>query len=132
LISKVLPQAGDSWRKRSRKSLSSLRQDAKVGKIRTDLEGYIQTLTYYHAAASSTLRPSAGKPVYTSASNIARRYIRANIALLTVPPLPLTPSSTVPFRRDRDFVDRDILSEIHCKSSQPASRVGLVGLGGVG
>jgi hypothetical protein len=63
LISKVLPQAGDSWRKRSRKSLSSLWQDAKVGKIRTDLQGYIQTLTYYHAAASSTLWPSTGKPV---------------------------------------------------------------------
>jgi hypothetical protein len=62
LIMKVLPLAGDSWRERSRKVISSLRQDAKVGKIRSDLQGYIQTLTYYHAAASSTLRPSIGIP----------------------------------------------------------------------
>src|SRR5947207_6859804 len=46
--------------------------------------------------------------------------------------IPPTPTSTVPFRRDRDFVYRDILSEIHCRCSQPASRVALVGLGGVG
>ena len=62
LIMKVLPLAGDSWRERSRKVISSLRQDAKVRKIRSDLQGYIQTLTYYHAAASSTLRPSIGIP----------------------------------------------------------------------
>jgi hypothetical protein len=42
------------------------------------------------------------------------------------------PSSTVPFRRDPDFVDRDILPEIHQRCSKPASRVALVGLGGVG
>jgi hypothetical protein len=48
LIMKVLPLAGDSWREKSRKVISSLRQDAKVGKIRSNLQGYIQTLTYYH------------------------------------------------------------------------------------
>ena len=47
--------------------------------------------------------------------------------------LPLVrPSSTVPFRRDRDFLDRDILSTIRQKCCMPASRVALVGLGGVG
>jgi hypothetical protein len=61
LVRKVLPLPGDSWRERSRKSFSSLRQDAKVERIRTDLQRYIQTLTYYHAAAS-TLRPSIGIP----------------------------------------------------------------------
>jgi hypothetical protein len=60
LIRKVLPLSHDSWRERSRKAVSSLRQDGKVKKIRTDLQGYIQTLTYYHAAASSTLRPLIG------------------------------------------------------------------------
>jgi hypothetical protein len=60
LIRKVLPLPHDSWRERSRKAVSSLRQDGKVKKIRTDLQGYIQTLTYYHAAASSTLRPLIG------------------------------------------------------------------------
>jgi hypothetical protein len=42
------------------------------------------------------------------------------------------PSSTVPFRRDRDFVYRDILSDIYAKCSLPSARVALVGLGGVG
>lgn len=42
------------------------------------------------------------------------------------------PFSTVPFRRDPDFVDRDILAEVGEKCWKPASRVALVGLGGVG
>ena len=42
------------------------------------------------------------------------------------------PSTTVPFRRDPYFVDREILAEMHCKGQQSASRVALVGLGGVG
>lgn len=42
------------------------------------------------------------------------------------------PCSTVPFRRDNDFVYRDTLAEIHARCAQPAARVALVGLGGVG
>ncbi|GAB7336903.1 hypothetical protein MBLNU13_g01181t2 [Cladosporium sp. NU13] len=46
------------------------------------------------------------------------------------PPAPL---STVPFRRDPDFVQRGpLLEEIASKLSRPAARVALVGLGGVG
>jgi hypothetical protein len=44
----------------------------------------------------------------------------------------IKPSSTVPFRRDREFVYRAILSDIQTKCSEPAARVALVGLGGVG
>jgi hypothetical protein len=51
---------------------------------------------------------------------------------LDAPSTQPTPSSTVPLRRDRDFVHREILTEIQSKCSQPASRVALVGLGGVG
>ncbi|KAI9767614.1 MAG: hypothetical protein M1839_004471 [Geoglossum umbratile] len=108
VIMKALPVSGDSWARRGRKALGSLRYDAKVKKITAVVGGYIQTLTY-HAAASSTLRPSADRTL----------------------PRP-APSSTVPFRRDPHFVDREILAEIDCKSQQSASRVALVGLGGVG
>jgi hypothetical protein len=52
--------------------------------------------------------------------------------LLDPPSIRPTPSSTVPFRRDPDFVKRDILSDIQSKCSQPAARAALVGLGGVG
>ncbi|KAF7551743.1 hypothetical protein G7Z17_g4777 [Cylindrodendrum hubeiense] len=50
------------------------------------------------------------------------------------PDTPPTPSSTViPFRRDPKFVSRsDILERIHQLCFQPAGRMALVGLGGVG
>ncbi|EON69994.1 hypothetical protein W97_09260 [Coniosporium apollinis CBS 100218] len=49
------------------------------------------------------------------------------------PETPPSPSDTIPFRRDVDFVDRgEILNQIHEKCSAPASRAALFGLGGVG
>lgn len=58
------------------------------------------------------------------------RGLRLNLYLASRPP---KPSSTVPFRRDCDFVDRgDLLSRVDERCSQPAGRAALVGLGGVG
>ena len=58
------------------------------------------------------------------------RGLRLNLYLASRPP---KPSSTVPFRRDRDFVDRgDLLSRVDERCSQPAGRAALIGLGGVG
>ncbi|KAJ6050146.1 hypothetical protein N7444_006862 [Penicillium canescens] len=49
------------------------------------------------------------------------------------PDTPPSPVSTVPFRRDPDFVSRDtLLDQIHEKGSIAGSRVALVGLGVVG
>ncbi|KAK2764263.1 hypothetical protein FQN54_008955 [Arachnomyces sp. PD_36] len=49
------------------------------------------------------------------------------------PETPPSPLSIVPFRRDPDFINRGtILDQIHEKCSQPASRIALLGLGGVG
>jgi hypothetical protein len=59
VIMKALPASGDSWAKRKRKALGSLRYDAKVEKISAVVRGYVQTLTY-HAATSSSLRSLAG------------------------------------------------------------------------
>lgn len=43
------------------------------------------------------------------------------------------PLSTVPFRRDPDFVGRnEILNQLHEKASIAGSTVALFGLGGVG
>ncbi|KAF2731257.1 hypothetical protein EJ04DRAFT_566985 [Polyplosphaeria fusca] len=42
------------------------------------------------------------------------------------------PSSTVPFRRDNDFVFRDSLNEVRWICACPAGRAALVGIGGVG
>jgi len=60
-------------------------------------------------------------------------YLHFNSLFLLDRTLPRpAPTSTVPFRRDQHFVNRYILSKIHHKSQQSASRVALVGLGGVG
>ena len=42
------------------------------------------------------------------------------------------PCSIVPFRRDDKFVYRGALADIKERCAQPAARVALVGLGGVG
>ncbi|KAI9778954.1 MAG: hypothetical protein M1839_007765 [Geoglossum umbratile] len=106
----MLPISGDSRARRGGKALGSLWYGVKVEKITVVVRGYIQTLTY-HAAASSSLLKNP----------------------LTVQTLPHpAPSSTVPFRRDPHFIDRKIFTEIKYKSQQSASRVALVGLGGVG
>ena len=58
------------------------------------------------------------------------RGLRLNFYLASRPP---EPCSTVPFRRDPDFVDRvDLLSRVDERCLQPAGRAALVGLGGVG
>lgn len=44
----------------------------------------------------------------------------------------LIPHNTIPFRRDPDFVGRDVLTQVLEKTATPASRVALVGLGGTG
>jgi hypothetical protein len=130
VIEKALPLSSDSRFIRGRKALRSLRYDTKVEKITAVIRGYIQTLTY-HAAS---LRPLAGMtPLVFYSCSKHHSYLYSDRSFLIDRTLPrLTPSSTVPFRRDPHFVDRKILAEIHSKSQQSASRVALVGLGGVG
>jgi hypothetical protein len=60
VLAKTLPAQGDSWGRRGRKAILSIAQDAKVESITKILRGYIGTLTFYYAAASSTLRPLTG------------------------------------------------------------------------
>ncbi|KAL5344963.1 hypothetical protein ACLOAV_009916 [Pseudogymnoascus australis] len=57
LLAETLPVAGDSRFKKTTKALWSITQDSKVESITKTLRGYIVTLTFYHAAASSTLQP---------------------------------------------------------------------------
>lgn len=42
------------------------------------------------------------------------------------------PTILIPFRRDPDFIERDVLHDVVHKSKEPGARIGLVGLGGVG
>jgi hypothetical protein len=65
--------------------------------------------------------------------------------LIMIPTVPIgsdmlsSPLSTVPFRRDVDFVDRrpvssgdTLLEQIEQQCAMPAARVALVGIGGAG
>ena len=63
LIGKSLPQEGDSWRKKTSKALSSLRQDSNVAKITATLRMHIQGLTNYRLSASSALQTANGMAV---------------------------------------------------------------------
>lgn len=53
LNSSLVPQEGDTWRKKTGKAILILHQDAKVAKITTTLRTHVQSLINYHVAASS-------------------------------------------------------------------------------
>jgi hypothetical protein len=62
ILAKTLPELTDSWRKRGRKVLVSvLHHDAKVESITKILRNHIRIVTFYYAAASSTLQPLTGR-----------------------------------------------------------------------
>jgi hypothetical protein len=74
-------------------------------------------------------------PIHVQPGNVKGRPKRTttNIGVYAEPPeTPPRPSSTVPFRRDPDFVKRGIFDEIDQRCSVPGSWTALVGLGGVG
>lgn len=62
IIDKVSPTVNDSWAKRSRKAFASLKQESSADKICSTLKGYVQTLAFYQAAASSAIDPLNSKP----------------------------------------------------------------------
>ncbi|KAH7014907.1 P-loop containing nucleoside triphosphate hydrolase protein, partial [Ilyonectria destructans] len=64
---------------------------------------------------------------------VAQNYAPINAEIhVPLEPTP-QPFASIPFRRDRAFVDRgDILNQIDSRCSESAGRVALVGLGGMG
>jgi hypothetical protein len=73
---------------------------------------------------------NAGLQVGVSNASITANFYSQQPERPETPPSPL---STVPFRRDPDFVEHGTLLDlIHEKCLAPASRIALVGLGGVG
>jgi hypothetical protein len=63
ILDKVLPTPTDSRLRRGTKAILSLHQDTKIESITKTIGGYIGTLTFYYAAASSTLEPLTGNPL---------------------------------------------------------------------
>lgn len=87
-----------------------------------DSHGVINNNVYFHPGTSS--HRALGKkfflPVLTVQSSAESK------------PKKLVPYNTVPYRRDPDYVERGILEDVFNQGLLPASRVALVGLGGVG
>jgi hypothetical protein len=71
LLAETLPVASDTRLKKATKALWSIKQDNKVESIMKTLRGYIGTLTFYHAAMSSTLQPIKGVHLQDESSLIA-------------------------------------------------------------
>jgi hypothetical protein len=61
ILAKTLHTITDSWQKRGKKALVSLHHDTKVESITKILQNHIGILTFYYAAASSTLQPLTGR-----------------------------------------------------------------------
>jgi len=61
ILAKTLPETNDSWRTKGKKAIVSLHHDAKVESITRTLRNYIAILTFYYAAAASTLQPLTGR-----------------------------------------------------------------------
>ncbi|PVH91840.1 ankyrin [Periconia macrospinosa] len=57
ILKKTIPETNDSWGRKGKKAVASLHHDAKVESITKALRNYVGILTFYYAAASSTLQP---------------------------------------------------------------------------
>jgi hypothetical protein len=64
ILEKTLPAASDSLRIKSKKAIVSVHYDSKVQGITKTLRNYVGILTFYYAAASSTLQPLTGRVLF--------------------------------------------------------------------
>ncbi|KAI4086953.1 MAG: hypothetical protein L6R37_008370, partial [Teloschistes peruensis] len=114
-LSKILPSDGASKLERALRALKSLAKEDRIQqaseKIYRNNDALVLYQTTRHVEACGRILETLSKPTQEFKPR---------------------PCSTVPFRRDDDFVYRNTLDEIHARCTQPAARVALVGLGGVG
>jgi hypothetical protein len=70
ILKSILPENTDSLRMKGKKAIVSLNADRKVETITETLRNYIKILTFYYAAASSTLQPFTGRILLESSHAI--------------------------------------------------------------
>ena len=117
-LSKGLPSDCASKLERAFKVLKSLAKEDKVQRALEKIYGNIEILVLHQ----TTRHVDTGDRILEALSKLS-------VTPATLP----GPSSSIPFRRDPDFVDRGaILDQLHQRLALPASRTALVGLGGVG
>ncbi|KAL8364681.1 hypothetical protein RB595_003793 [Gaeumannomyces hyphopodioides] len=85
---------------------------------------------------SPSFSPSASFGPGNRGQQVGQNYGTINTEIHLPPERPETPPqpfATIPFSRDPDFVNRgDILDQLRQRCFEPAGRVALVGLGGIG
>ncbi|KAL2053416.1 hypothetical protein ABVK25_006410 [Lepraria finkii] len=117
-LSKVLPLDGTSKLVWALKALKSLAKEDKVERALEKIYRNNDILVLHQT---------------TRHVDTGDRILEALSKLSVASPTQPCPSSTIPFGRDPDFVDRGAtLEQLHRKCALPASRTALVGLGGVG
>ena len=117
-LSRVLPSDGASKIERALKALKSLAKEEKVRQALDKIHKNNEILVLHQT---------------TRHIDTGDRILEALSKLSVTPPTLPCPSSTIPFGRDQDFVDRGaIIDHLLDKCALPASRTALVGLGGVG
>jgi hypothetical protein len=84
ILAKTLPEIDDSWRQRSKKAIVSLNQDVKVESITKILRNYIGILTFYYAAASSTLQPLTGRCLVNDLHELESNFVCVDAKLSKV------------------------------------------------
>ena len=117
-LAKVLPADGASKLERALKALKSLAKEDEIQRALEKIYGNNDILVLHQT---------------TRHVDTSDRILEALSKLSVTPPTLPCPSSTIPFGRDPDFVDRGTLVEqLYDKCALPASQTALVGLGGVG
>lgn len=117
-LPKVLPSDGASKLIRALKALKSLAMEDKVQRALEKINRNNKILVLYQT---------------TRHVDTGDRILEALSKLSMTPPTPPCSLSTIPFRRDPDFVDHGaIVDQLIRRCALPASRTALVGLGGVG
>jgi len=117
-LSKILPPDGASKLERALKALKSLAKEDKIQRALEKIYRNNEILVLHQT---------------TQHVDTGDRILQALSKLSVIPATLPDPSSSIPFRRDPDFVDRGVIfDQLHRKCALPAARTALVGLGGVG
>ena len=130
-LSKILPPDGASKLGRALKALKSLAKEDKVQQALEKIHKNNDVLVLHQ----TTRHVDTGDRILEELSklSVAPPASSKSFGVWTASSHPSPyPSSTVPFRPDPDYVQRDVYDELWRRSREPASRVALVGLGGVG
>jgi N-terminal domain on NACHT_NTPase and P-loop NTPases len=124
LFHKAIPADGVSDLKRYYMAVKAYGKGNEVENLMKGMLEDVQLLACEHGMKTATKAQQ---------EQIAQAITEVSAIHPDRPETPLTPSFTIPFRRDPDFIVRQtLLDQLHKKCTASAARTAVVGLGGVG